>query len=181
MTTKPDTLKVLTKAAEIAKSQVSKLDSVIAETNAVLENSTNLTSNDSGIYKEAVKAATKMVGLFAKAVEVTLPTGAFSPAKRGRPPKAKDGTEVAAKPKKAVAAPASGEAPKKRGRPPKAKAVEAAPVVEAAVTPKKRGRPPKAKVDMVTAAITTSANGETPKRRGRPPKARAETSTSAVN
>lgn len=181
MATRPDTLKVLTKAVEAAKSQVSKLDAAKAQAEAALANPA-LPTADVGLYKDAVKTAIRLAATFTKALEITLPSGQLSPAKRGRPPKAANGTAVVAKakakPAKAVSA--SADAPKRRGRPPKVKVnIVTAAVLAEASTPKKRGRPPKAKVEAVAAPV--SAEAPVAKRRGRPPKAKPEASVSAAN
>lgn len=178
--TRPDTLKVLTKAVETAKTQVSRLDSAVAEATAALTNST-LTSGDVGLYKEALKSAAKLVSAFTKAVETSLPSGQLSPAKRGRPPKAKDDNAAPApKAVKAKAAAVSAAPAKKRGRPPKAKVETAAAADAPAAAPKKRGRPPKAKAE--AAGSSADAPSAAPKKRGRPPKAKPEAAAvSAAN
>lgn len=176
MSTRPDTLKVLQKVVDVAKSQLSRLESAAAEAAAAITGNTTLTDGDIGIYKEAVKTAQKLTAAFTKATEVNLPAGQLSPPRRGRPPKAKAAGDAPAKPKAAKAATSNGNgeaSAKKRGRPAKA----TAPVAEAApATPKKRGRPPKAQ-----AAADAPAVESTPKKRGRPPKPKADAAAAAAN
>lgn len=177
MSQRPDILKVLNRAVAVITEQSGKLSGAVDASLEAIEQSTTLTSDDIGAYKDAVRTAQKLITAFTRVNDISLPAVKFSPAKRGRPPKVRASDVKAAPAKKAAAAAPKAKAvkaavvapvavvAKKRGRPAK---VAAAPVAVVAEAPKKRGRPAKAKPEATQAAPVVSQDA--PKKRGRPRK-----------